>query len=219
MLVSSPVPVPNFSPNNPRCIVVVTCVANLGILRIFLRPPLRSRRNFGESSSYFPNCNLSIPNFEFLTWWFQYLFCIFQCWSNDWSKLTSISFKWVGSTTNSFWSRGHLRSGWGTPVYHLAHLNFFQRLVAWLFFTIYGSYGKFTCFFWYFCLTGTGIYPLDHIGSVQVEQFHVFIYLYIYIYVSCFCFGATWRGYSLVTSVWPAVVSLGKIFSHIIFVK
>eukprot|EP00434_Breviolum_minutum_P022424 symbB.v1.2.019794.t1/scaffold1637.1/size108073/4 len=23
---------------------------------------------------------------------------------------------------------GHLRSGWGTPVYHLAHLNFFQRL-------------------------------------------------------------------------------------------
>ena len=47
-----------------------------------------------------------------------------------------------------------------------------------------GSYGKFTCFFWYFCLTGTGIYPLDHIGSVQVEQFHVFIYIYIYIYMS-----------------------------------
>ena len=25
---------------------------------------------------------------------------------------------------------GELRSGWGTPVYHLAHLGFFERLVS-----------------------------------------------------------------------------------------
>ena len=180
MLVSSPVPVPNFSPNNPRCIVVVICVANLGILLIFLRPPLRSRRNFGESSSYFPNCNLSIPNFEFLTWWFQYLFFIFQCWSNDWSKLTSISFKWVGSTTNSFWSRGHLRSGWGTPVYHLAHLNFFQRLVAWLFFYHIWILWEIYVFF--------GIFVWQELGSIHwtilvLCRWNSSMYLYIYIYI------------------------------------
>ena len=182
MLVSSPVPVPNFSPNNPRCIVVVICVANLGILRIFLRPPLRSRRNFGESSSYFPNCNLSIPNFEFLTWWFQYLFFIFQCWSNDWSKLTSISFKWVGSTTNSFWSRGHLRSGWGTPVYHLAHLNFFQRLVAWLFFYHIWILWEIYVFFLAFLFDRNwdlSIGPYWFCAGGTVPCIYIFIYIYM----------------------------------------
>ena len=27
-------------------------------------------------------------------------------------------------------SGGDLRSGWGTPVYHLAHLGFYERLVS-----------------------------------------------------------------------------------------
>ena len=56
------------------------------------------------------------------------------------------------------------------------------------------------CFFCIFvCLSGTGIYPLDHMVFVQVEQFRVYIYMGVS-KNSGTPKWMVWRGYSLVTS-------------------
>lgn len=92
-----------LSSANPRALVVVI----YGLIRLgyFFLHPLRSEgpshKNLGESSSCFPK--LQPLQFQWNSWHGGFIFFDFQCGSNDWSKLTSISFKWV-ETTNSFWS-------------------------------------------------------------------------------------------------------------------